>query len=124
MEFKEFIMQNYSDKAHLLTSNTIYPIDENILKLIELSIDDVDIEDLDLLVDEELKYQSAIKNQLTLYNKEDIMNMFKCESDKALKILRLAFQMKYSFKLGKEFYITQEDFNKFLDDIKGRNTIL
>ena len=59
-----------------------------------------------------------------LYNKEDIMTIFSCESEKALKILRLAHQMGYTLKMGKEYYISREDFATFLDQIKGRNTIL
>ena len=52
------------------------------------------------------------------------MAIFSCESDKALKILRLSHQMGYALKLGKEYYIQKEDFGSFLDQIKGRNTIL
>lgn len=40
------------------------------------------------------------KNLLDVYCKHDIMMMFKCESDKALKILKILYQMKLANKIG------------------------
>lgn len=120
--------------------NYDYDIDVDILQDIEklLNIDiEEDEKDLDLLVEQELKTQEKERELLAkeivkqqtkedkkLYNKEDIMNIFSCESDKALRILRLAHKMKYAIKIGKEYYISKIDFKAFLDQIKGRNTII
>lgn len=79
-------------------------------------------EERELLAKEIVKQQT--KEDARLYNKEDIMSIFKCESDKALRILRLAYQMKYATKIGKEYYMSKEDFKSFLEQIKGRNTII
>lgn len=115
-------------------------IDEDILAIFDkfkLDINDDEIEDLDVISEREEKRQQKerellaqeiIKQQTKedkrLYNKEDIMEIFSCESDKALKILRLSHQMGYALKMGKEYYIAKEDLNTFLEQIKGRNTIL
>ena len=116
-------------------------IDEELLSIlkgvIKFDINDDEIEDLDVIGEREEKRQQRerellakeiIKQQTEedkkLYNKEDIMNIFSCESDKALRILRLAHQMKYATKIGKEYYISKIDFKSFLDQIKGRNTII
>jgi hypothetical protein len=115
-------------------------IDEDILAIFDkfkLDINDDEIEDLDVIAEREEKRQQKerellaqeiIKQQTKedkrLYNKEDIMMIFSCESDKALKILRLSHQMGYALKMGKEYYIAKEDLNTFLEQIKGRNTIL
>ena len=34
-------------------------------------------------------------------SKKDIMRMYDCESDKALRILKLMYNIKYAFKVGK-----------------------
>ncbi len=116
-------------------------IDEELLSILEgvikFDINDDEIEDLDVIAEREEKRQQKerellaqeiIKQQTKedkrLYNKEDIMMIFSCESDKALKILRLSHQMGYALKMGKEYYIAKEDLNTFLEQIKGRNTIL
>ena len=40
--------------------------------------------------------------------KTDIMSIYKCESNKALRILKLMFQMGYGNKIGKRIlYITR-----------------
>lgn len=118
----------------------LFKINDDILAILDnfkLTIDDDEIEDLDVIAEREEKRQQKerellaqeiIKQQTKedkrLYNKEDIMAIFSCESDKALKILRLSHQMGYALKMGKEYYIAKEDLNTFLEQIKGRNTIL
>lgn len=62
--------------------------------------------------------------EIELLTKEDIIEVFKCENDKALKIMRLAFEMRYATKIGKEFYIKKDDFDKFINEEKGRKVIL
>jgi Asp-tRNA(Asn)/Glu-tRNA(Gln) amidotransferase B subunit len=79
-------------------------------------------QDLRLIAQELIRQQT--EDEQKLYNKEDIMNIFSCESDKALRILRLSHQMKYATKIGKEYYISKLDFKTFIDQIKGRNTII
>lgn len=59
-----------------------------------------------------------------LYGKEDIMRIFNCESDKALKILKYAFQTRHAIKMGKEYYITKDSYLDFLDLIQGREVRL
>ena len=58
---------------------------------------------------------------LEMYGKKDIMGAFECKSDKALRILRLAYNMKFATKLGNEYYIKKEDFGDFMEQLKGRN---
>ena len=114
-------------------------ISDDIRKMLEISIEDIDDndEDLDVLVQRDLERQKQEQENLAeliasklksadavLYNKEDIMQIFSCESDKALRMLRLCHQMKFAVKIGKEYYISKEDFETFLTQIKGRNTII
>ena len=59
-----------------------------------------------------------------ILTKSDIMKNYHCESDKALKILKIMFQMGYGNKLGKEYYVTRDLQNKFLKDMVGKEVIL
>lgn len=54
------------------------------------------------------------------YGKKEIMNIFHCKSDKALKILKIIFQMRDGNKIGKEYYVKKEVFNQFLQDMRGK----
>jgi hypothetical protein len=60
-------------------------------------------------------------NYTIIYNKDDIMNLFKCESDKALRILKLMYSMQEANKIGREYYVTQESLLNFLRDMQGRD---
>ena len=60
---------------------------------------------------------NMVKKENVLYNKKDIMNIFSCESDKALRILRLLYSMK-------EYYISKESFDQFVEDMKGKEVII
>lgn len=61
---------------------------------------------------------------LDIYGKNDIMKMFKCESDKALKILRIMYQMKMANKIGKEYYVDKESLTQFLNEFKGNEILI
>ena len=54
-----------------------------------------------------------------IYNKEDIKAMYKCENDKALRILKILFHMGYANKIGKEYYISAKRFDDFMSDTTG-----
>lgn len=61
---------------------------------------------------------------MEIYNKKCIMNLYGCESDKALKILKLLFQMGYGNKIGREYYITRKAHDQFLENMAGREVFL
>ena len=54
------------------------------------------------------------------YGKEDIMRIFNCRSDKALKILKIMFQMREANKIGKEYYVEKQALDKFMKDMRGK----
>ena len=62
------------------------------------------------------------KNELL--GKDDIIRIFKCENEKALKILRVAFDMRYATKIGKEYYIEKTKLDEFMNDVRGRKVVL
>lgn len=64
------------------------------------------------------------KEVIDIYNKQDIMNIFKCESDKALKILKILFQMNEANKIGKEYYVEKHILMNFLSDMRGKEIII
>ena len=51
-----------------------------------------------------------------LLNKKDIMSLYKCGSDKALRLLKFMYDVGYANKFGKEYYVTSEALDKFLAD--------
>lgn len=59
-----------------------------------------------------------------IHNKDDIMALFQCESDKALRFMKLLKQMGYSLKIGKEYYIKKDELKRFLDDYKGKDIMI
>ena len=63
-----------------------------------------------------------IKNELL--GKDDIIKIFKCENEKALKILRVAFDMQYATRIGKEYYIEKTKLDEFMNDVRGRKVVL
>ena len=71
-----------------------------------------------------MEIKSIEKELLELYCKNDIMKMFKCESDKALKILKILYQMKLANKIGKEYYVEKENLIQFLKDFKGEEIVI
>lgn len=68
-------------------------------------------------------YNSQIKKYQVL-TKTDIMSIYKCESNKALRILKLMFQMGYGNKIGKEYYISLESQNDFLTAMRGKEVFI
>ena len=54
------------------------------------------------------------------YGKKDIMEIFHCESDKALKILKIMFQMHEANKIGKQYYVEKEVLFRFMTDMRGK----
>ncbi len=56
-----------------------------------------------------------------IYNKKDIMALLGCESDKALRLLKLLFSIDKANKIGKEYYVKKEDLYSFFDDMKGKD---
>lgn len=63
-------------------------------------------------------------NQAQVLTKNDIMSMYKCESNKALRMLKLMFQMGYGNKIGKEYYISLASQNDFLTDMRGKEVFI
>lgn len=56
--------------------------------------------------------------------KKDIMNMYGCENDKALKILKLMFSMGYGNKIGKEYYTSKQAHEDFIRTMAGREVFI
>lgn len=81
-----------------------------------------------LCSDKDLMLDSCIKSlklcQQKMLNKHDIMNIYKCESNKALRILKLMFQMGYGNKIGKEYYISQQAQEEFIKNMAGKDVFV
>ena len=56
--------------------------------------------------------------------KNDIMEIYHCESNKALRILKLMFQMGYGNKIGKEYYISQKSQEDFIEKMAGKEVYI
>lgn len=66
-------------------------------------------------------YLNQIKNdKYNMLTKSDIMVLFHCENDKALKILKIMYQMGYGNKIGKEYYVSKSSQEDFVNDMKGK----
>lgn len=63
-------------------------------------------------------------NQKKMLCKNDIMQIYSCESNKALRILKLMFQMGYANKIGKEYYISQESQDEFIKSMVGKEVFI
>ena len=63
-------------------------------------------------------------NNTTMLTKSDIMKIFHCENDKALKILKVMYQMGYGNKIGKEYYVSKNSQEDFIKDMKGKEVII
>lgn len=55
-----------------------------------------------------------------LYGKDEIMQLLGCGKKKALNFLKLLFQMEYAIKIGKSYIVTAENFDRFMEDFKGK----
>ena len=60
------------------------------------------------------------KVESVYYGKKDVMEILNCESDKALRILKVIFQMREGNKIGREYYVKKETFEQFLKDMQGK----
>jgi len=63
-------------------------------------------------------------NGASILTKRDIMKLFHCENDKALKILKVMYQMGYGNKIGKEYYVSKNSQEDFIKDMKGKEVII
>ena len=59
-----------------------------------------------------------------MLGKKEIMDVYHCESDKALWILKLMFQMGYGNKIGKEYYVSQKAQEDFLKNMVGKEVYI
>ncbi len=76
----------------------------------------------DYLID---KYIQSLKCcQSHMLCKNDIMDIYHCESNKALRILKLMFQMGYGNKIGKEYYISKEAQEEFVRNMAGKEVFI
>lgn len=69
-------------------------------------------------------FKNFNNKKIEIYGKQDIMNIFKCESDKALKILKIMFQMKEANKIGNQYYVERESLLQFLKKYKGEEILI
>jgi hypothetical protein len=71
------------------------------------------------------KYIQSLKcSQLHMFGKNDIMEIYRCESNKALRILKLMFQMGYGNKIGKEYYVSREAQEEFIKNMAGKEVFI
>lgn len=63
-------------------------------------------------------------SECAMLTKEDIMSVFKCENNKALRILKLLFQMGFGNKIGKEYYVSKKSLNKFTENMAGKEVFI
>lgn len=59
-------------------------------------------------------------NQSPLIGKKEIMSIFDKESDFALRFLKFAKANKFGLKVGKEYFIKKEEFDKLLHTYLGQ----
>ena len=59
-----------------------------------------------------------------LYSKRKIMEIFDAGSDFALRFLRMAKMSGYAIQVGKEYYISQKDFDRFMKDFAGQRVLI
>ena len=78
--------------------------------------------DKDVIIETCLK--SLKNNQQNMLSKKDIMEIYNCESNKALRILKLMFQMGYGNKIGKEYYISQASQDDFIKSMVGKEVYI
>jgi hypothetical protein len=118
---------NYEDMSKEELVSLLYRKD-NLIKHLQLATQEI------VLLSEDMRKQIDIKEEtiqellkgVRLYNiellgKSDIKELFKCEDDKALKILKFLNQNEFGCKMGKEYYVTKNELMKFLDIYKGKD---
>lgn len=63
-------------------------------------------------------------NNSAMLGKSDIMQIYHCESNKALKILKVMFHMGYGSKIGKEYYASKQSHDAFIKDMAGKEVFI
>lgn len=63
-------------------------------------------------------------NNNAMLNKQDIMQIYHCESNKALRILKVMFNMGYGNKVGKEYYTSQQSHEEFVAAMAGKEVFI
>ena len=64
------------------------------------------------------------ENQQKMLGKKDIMEIYDCENDKALKILKQMFEMGYGSKIGKEYYVSRKSQEAFVSNMAGKSVYI
>ena len=55
-----------------------------------------------------------------VYDVKDVEIIFKCEHQKALRIMKLLFSMNYALKMGKSYYVKRDEFERFFTNFQGK----
>lgn len=87
-----------------------------IIMYTELLEENKTIEEIDDII-----FDSVDGIELELYGVHDLEIIFQCEHQKALRIMKLLFSLKYAVKIGKTYYVKHADFERFFDDFKGKD---
>ena len=69
---------------------------------------------------DQMDNKKSDKSLQNLLNKKDIMQMFSCKDEKALKILKRMCSQNLAFRLNKEYYTTQENCERYVKLNMGR----
>lgn len=81
-----------------------------------------------LCIDKDVVIASCVKllkeNPHKMLGKKDIMELYNCESNKALRILKLMFQMGYGNKIGKEYYVSWKAHEDFVKNMVGKEVFI
>ena len=81
-----------------------------------------------LCIDKDVVIASCIKslkeNPHKMLGKKDIMELYNCESNNALRILKLMFQMGYGNKIGKEYYVSWKAHEDFVKNMVGKEVFI
>ena len=80
---------------------------------------DLETERKDIIIEDLLNRLNSEK--IDVLNKEDIIRVFGWEDQKATAFLRMAVQMKYATKINKNIIITKENFEKYLEFLRGKD---
>lgn len=75
-------------------------------------------------IDKDTTIKQVSSQSKEVYNKQDIIELFNCANDKALRMLKLMFQMGYGNKIGKEYYVSKQQQQKFLTDMAGKEVYI
>lgn len=81
-----------------------------------------------LCMDKDVVIASCVKslkeNPHKMLGKKEIMELYNCESNKALRILKLMFQMGYGNKIGKEYYVSWKAHEDFVKKMVGKEVFI